>query len=310
MPARLWTRLTTGSTLTKTMVLPAYRRRPSLQSQQRKQSEACPQLLGEWAELSVNTPCPPCWQSTLRLTPCRSTKPTPPPPAVLKRTEHFDDDSALDNALSDDFDDDDAGFSSINLADQLSKIETAPPQDVPPREGLYSTPLSWERPQPAIRPESFHGLQSPYLSEAEQRRLIAIAMTPGPSTGGLGSSMNFNFGGLGAGMGSFLGSGFGSSDTAAEGPKPVSPPQAAAALHSKKKGSVSEKAKEALKSGERTAHNDIERKYRTNLKDKIAELRDAVPALRTISEDGGEDDGAQPSKTAKLSKVRLMHLQT
>ncbi|KAK4241785.1 hypothetical protein C8A03DRAFT_11995 [Achaetomium macrosporum] len=227
-------------------------------------------------------------------------------PAELKEDE-FVDDSALDNALSDD-----DGFSSINLADQLSKIDTAPPQEVPPREGLYSTPLSWERPQPGIRMDSLIGFHGPSLNEAEQRRLIAIAMNPGPSMGGLGSNINLNFSGLAPGMPMTFGAGLGSSGIA-QGPKPVSPPQPPAAQPRpappnppKKQGSASEKAKEKPKSGDRTAHNDIERKYRTNLKDKIAELRDAVPSLRTISENGGEDDGAQPQRTAKVSKGTVL----
>jgi hypothetical protein len=66
---------------------------------------------------------------------------------------------------------------------------------------------------------------------------------------------------------------------------------------------MSEKGKEKPKTGDRTAHNDIERKYRTNLKDKISELRDAIPSLRTISENGGEEDGTQPSRAPKASKV-------
>lgn len=157
--------------------------------------------------------------------------------------------------------------------------------------------------------DSLIGLGSPVLNEEEQRRLIAIAMNPGPSTGGLGSNINLNFSGLAPGMPMTFGAGLGSGSS----PKPVSPPQRSAALPRpaapyppKKHGSVSEKGKEKLKPGERTAHNDIERKYRTNLKDKIAELRDAVPALRTVSEEGDEDDGTQPSRTAKVSKVRLV----
>jgi hypothetical protein len=67
-----------------------------------------------------------------------------------------------------------------------------------------------------------------------------------------------------------------------------------------------EKIKEKPKNSERAAHNDIERKYRTNLKDKIAELRDAIPSLRSIPED---DDATSPvgaSRTApKVSKVSL-----
>lgn len=221
----------------------------------------------------------------------------------MKR-EEFIDDSALDNALSDD-----DGFSSINLADQLSKIDTAPPQDVPPREGLYSTPLSWERPQPGLRMDSLIGLNSPALNETEQRRLIAIAMNPGPSMGGLGSNINLNFSGLSPGMPMTFGDGLGSNGTA-QGPKPVSPPQTSAGRARptppqpmRKQSMISEKGKEKPKTGDRTAHNDIERKYRTNLKDKISELRDAVPSLRTISETGAEEE-TQPSRTAKVSKVR------
>jgi len=231
-----------------------------------------------------------------------SSAPTPGP-SNPSRTEDFVDDSALDKALSDDED----GFSSMNLADHLSKIETAPPADVPPREGLYSTPLSWERPQPGLRMDSLIGLNNAALNEAEQRRLIAIAMNPGPSMGGLGSNVNINFGGFNSGFIGVFGQGADSSY--GQGLDPVSPPKAPAALSRpppphppKKQGSISEKGKEKPKPGDRTAHNDIERKYRTNLKDKIAELRDAVPALQTIAENG-EDDGSQPSRGAKVSKV-------
>ncbi|KAL2135055.1 hypothetical protein VTI74DRAFT_9975 [Chaetomium olivicolor] len=237
----------------------------------------------------------------------RPANPAAPSVGTIKRDE-FVDDSALDNALSDD-----DGFSSINLADQLSRIDTAPPQEVPPREGLYSTPLSWERPQPGIRMDSLIGLHSPALNEAEQRRLIAIAMNPGPSMGGLGSNINLNFSGLDPGMPMTFGAGLGSTGST-QGPKPVSPPQPPAAqprpapaTQPKKQGgiSVSDKGKEKPKTGDRTAHNDIERKYRTNLKDKISELRDAVPSLRTISENGGEDE-TQPSRTAKVSKGTVL----
>ncbi len=96
------------------------------------------------------------------------------------------DDSALENALSED----DPALSSMNLAEQLSMIDTVPPSDIPPREGLYSTPLSWERPQMGLRLDSLIGLQTPMLTDMERRRLIAIAMNTGTSTGGLGSGLN------------------------------------------------------------------------------------------------------------------------
>ncbi|AEO64162.1 uncharacterized protein THITE_2110024 [Thermothielavioides terrestris NRRL 8126] len=236
----------------------------------------------------------------------RPTNPEPPS-STRKHDEFIDDDSALDNALSDD-----DGFSSINLADQLSRIDTAPPQEVPPREGLYSTPLSWERPQPGIRMDSLIGLHSSALNEAEQRRLIAIAMNPGPSMGGLGSNINLNLNLDGPASGMGFGSGLGSGGTI-PGPKPVSPPQPttshprpAPPNAPKRQDSASEKGKEKAKSGDRTAHNDIERKYRTNLKDKIAELRDAVPALRAIPEEGGPDDGSRPPRPAKVSKGTVL----
>ncbi|KAK3381517.1 helix-loop-helix DNA-binding domain-containing protein [Podospora didyma] len=232
--------------------------------------------------------------------------------ASRMKTEDFVDDSALDNALSED---EDEGFSSINIADHLSKIDSAPPTDVPPREGLYSTPLSWERPQPGLRMDSLIGLNSPALNEAEQRRLIAIAMNPGPSMGGLGSSLNFNFNGMSSGLDTTLGQGFGDSRMSHE-PHTVSPPRQPGAqpqarppppfAPSRQNSMASDRGKDKPKPGDRTAHNDIERKYRTNLKDRIAELRDAVPSLHTIAENGGDDEGSQPSRTPKVSKGTVL----
>src|SRR3569833_1438420 len=126
-----------------------------------------------------------------------------PPPAipVPVKLDEVVDDTALETALSDE----DDAFSSMNLAEQLSKIDSMPPSDIPPREGLYSTPLSWERPQMGLRIDSLIGLQSPTLTEAEQRRLIAIAMNTGPSMGGLGSSLMGGYGSLTGGFGGGVG---------------------------------------------------------------------------------------------------------
>lgn len=236
-------------------------------------------------------------------------------PAAIQNASGFGkpveymDDSALDNALSDD---DGEGFSSINLAEHLSKIDSAPPIDIPPREGLYSTPLSWERPQPGLRMDSLIGLNSPALNEAEQRRLIAIAMNPGPRMGGLGSNL-MNFGGLNPGLDTDLGSGFRttSADKITNAPpQPKSPtqPRSIASTQPKKQNSAtSEKGKDKAKHGDRTAHNDIERKYRTNLKDKIAELRSVVPSLQAMPETGADDeDLSQPGRAPKVSKGTVL----
>jgi len=333
--------------------------------------------------------------------------------------DDFVDDSALDNALSDDED----GLDSLNLAEQLSKIDTTAPTEVPPREGLYSTPLSWEKPQPGLRSDPLLGAfnpSTPLLSDAEQKKLLAIALNtsrPPPPTfsGGYGSGLNFGYGydalntgfpTLGANtlMETLGANNMGNMSKPVQRPKPQPPPQPQtpaqsqvqipaqpqnehsrassqaqtpnqfngphqspqsqisqhslqqpqsqpqrppapsqtpqpqSQIHSQNQtpapqpdlqsqsqphshpGSIegesvkesaklattdSEKGKEKLRTGDRAAHNDIERKYRTNLKDKISELRDSVPALRAIREEGADDgdEGSAQQRPPKVSKV-------
>ncbi|KAI6353731.1 hypothetical protein MCOR25_008902 [Pyricularia grisea] len=211
--------------------------------------------------------------------------------------------SALENALSDD----EQTFASISLAEQLSKIDSTAPTEIPQRESLFSTPLSWERPQPGLRMDSVMSTQSrSTLDLAEQRRLIAIAMNRGTTSGGLGSSMADQYSQYQTDFGSAM-SGFGlgtasMSQLLSSMPPPNTVPPKQAQPQRPDKGKEKAGAK-----GDRTAHNDIERKYRTNLKDKIAELRDAVPALRTIpeNEEDGEDAG-QPSRGPKVSKGAVL----
>lgn len=262
------------------------------------------------------------------------------------------DDEALDYALSEEGDMTAEDFGSMNLADHMSRIDTMPPAEVPPREGLYSTPLSWEKPQPGIRLDTLMNMQSPQqLNEEEQRRLIAIAMNTGPVMGGLGSGQfgqpgqsgasrgyvaggglhatlgsGMSLGALGAmaGLGGMGGLGMGQITDDAPLLRPETPavarppqppqPRLSRASTEKPEGKGKGKEKEIAddesdmkgkgKAGDRTAHNDIERKYRTNLKDKIAELRDAVPALRTIQE-GVVDEAEEsaPGNRPKVSKV-------
>lgn len=350
------------------------------------------------------------------------------------RAEDFIDDTALDNALSEDED----GLDSLNLMEQLSKIDSAPPTDVPPREGLYSTPLSWEKPQAGLRSDpllSSFNQSSPLLSDMEQQNLLAIALNtnrPPPTNFGAGMGTGYGFGGYGYDVfgggfptlganalleslgstnmndpsrptepprsttqpqpgpppqtplqapfraaparsqhslsgqapqqqrqgpqgqqrrqahhlqpqpqlgqptqtmqpppqprspvqeevppaaqtrqpypsqpqGGALGSAQAQEPTAADKGKNVAPPD------EEETEAGDEKFKDKAKSGDRAAHNDIERKYRTNLKDRISELRDSVPALRAIPEEGVEeeeddDEGAGSRRLPKVSKVRI-----
>ncbi|TLS23848.1 hypothetical protein PpBr36_08572 [Pyricularia pennisetigena] len=212
------------------------------------------------------------------------------------------DDSALDNALSDD----EQTFASMSLAEQLSKIDSTAPTEVPQRESLFSTPLSWERPQPGLRMDSVMSTQSrSTLDQAEQRRLIAIAMNRGTTSGGLGSSMADQYSQYQTDFESAM-SGFGLGTASMSQLLSMPPPNIVPPKQPQPQRPDKGKEKAGAK-GDRTAHNDIERKYRTNLKDKIAELRDAVPALRTIPENevDGEDVG-QPSRGPKVSKGAVL----
>ncbi|KAI5856694.1 HLH-domain-containing protein [Durotheca rogersii] len=215
-------------------------------------------------------------------------------------TAELVDDSALDHALSDEDD-----LFSMALADQLTKTESAPvPSEVPPRERLYSTPLSWEPPQPGFRMDYVN--VNPPFADPERQRLLAIAMGTGQAPQQQTNSrqppgMDFRF--------EINQSPTTMSDSKSNTPEPrvkpvVTRPQAPSRANSTE---AVEKAKEKPRNSDRAAHNDIERKYRTNLKDKIAELRDAIPSLRAIPEDGDDNENPGGSRTApKVSKGTVL----
>ncbi|OQD83264.1 hypothetical protein PENANT_c017G02908 [Penicillium antarcticum] len=60
------------------------------------------------------------------------------------------------------------------------------------------------------------------------------------------------------------------------------------------------------------AHNVIEKRYRANLNDKIAELRDSVPSLRTTKAGGSadDDDEAEANSASKLNKASILSKAT
>jgi Helix-loop-helix DNA-binding domain len=160
--------------------------------------------------------------------------------------------------------------------------------DVPPRDDLYSTPLSWERPKLGCRVSS----SMPYvlLSPEEEFRLRAIAM-PARSS-------------------------------------PITPPLSPSPepVDIRKRKSRKRRSSESSESDcsppphsrclgpQKIAHYMVEKRYRTNLNKKIAALRDSVPSLRVIdegnscSEDLQEDLQGLPL-AKKLKKV-IIHFHS
>lgn len=156
-------------------------------------------------------------------------------------------------------------------------------QDTPPYDGgLYSTPLSWDPPKPVealhTKLEEVSPAPAPYtvmnsggLTAAQQEKLASIAMP---------SHLQYR-------------SQHSPVSNASRKSASVSSPDS----QSRKRKSSAEvdDDDDEDSSGhnhpvKKTAHNMIEKRYRTNLNDKIAALRDSVPSLRIMSKSArGED---------------------
>jgi hypothetical protein len=84
------------------------------------------------------------------------------------------------------------------------------------------------------------------------------------------------------------------------------------AKRAKYQQSTRSKAK-SLSSKHQTAHNVIEKRYRNNLNNKIAALRDSVPSLRTAAKencsdrDSAESDLGGRNEPKKFNKVSVCH---
>ncbi|KAI0408334.1 helix-loop-helix DNA-binding domain-containing protein [Xylaria palmicola] len=212
-------------------------------------------------------------------------------------TSELIDDSALDQALSDEDD-----LFSMALAHELGKATTSAPAQPPPeaQERLYSTPLSWEPPRPGYH-MNYMNANMP-IGDTERQRLLAIALgtgqAPTQQTARPPAVADFHF--------EMTQSPSESTSNTPE-PKPRNTAARPPAPSRKNSSETGEKPKEKPRNSERAAHNDIERKYRTNLKDKIAELRDAIPSLRAIPEDDDPTSPAGSSRTApKVSKGTVL----
>lgn len=205
--------------------------------------------------------------------------------------------------------------SSINLREELADVDTEPPLEVPLREGLYSTPLSWERPQPGRRlnPTVPHSPPaSPPANGERKGRLIATTTNQGQGPNGIGSNVDIDFRGPSETTPVVFGALAEPETSQSLKSTPLLRPALlqsysapSSILGSQSQRKLGKKGdKEETKAADRAAHNDIERKYRTNLRDRIMELQNAVPAMRaSLDENGDDDEETHLAKAPKISKV-------
>lgn len=178
-------------------------------------------------------------------------------------------------------------------------------QDLSPEGNLYSTPLSWDEPkiehEPKIEPmlvNNYSTVNS--LTASQQEKLRKIAM---PS--------HLQYRGHNSPNSTTSGKSISSPETHDEHPDGNTRSR-------KRKSSASADEEEEDEDDDsnppakKTAHNMIEKRYRVNLNDKIAALRESVPSLRIMrksqkGEDTADDrenlQGLQPAH--KLNKATV-----
>lgn len=178
-------------------------------------------------------------------------------------------------------------------------------EDTPPYDGgLYSTPLNWDPPMPKQEDLPLHKIGSTYptmnnnsaggLTAAQEEKLRDIAMPP---------HLQFH-------------SQNSPNSTTTSKSNSVSSPESHDNRRKRKSSAEADDEDDddsphpPVK--KTTAHNMIEKRYRNNINDKIAELRDSVPSLRIMrksarGEDTADDrDGLQGLAPAnKLNKATV-----
>ncbi|KAH6719333.1 hypothetical protein BKA61DRAFT_630021 [Leptodontidium sp. MPI-SDFR-AT-0119] len=199
-----------------------------------------------------------------------------------------------------------AGFDSINdynnsvaFTDTLA-LDDDPlfpadwDQETPPYEGnLYSTPLSWEPPtEPKIEPIP----SAPYttmntLTAAQQEKLRNIAMPQHLQYRSHNSPHS----------------------TASTKSHSISSPDNNDRSRKRKSSADvdDEEDDDSNPPVKKTAHNMIEKRYRTNLNDKIAALRDSVPSLRIMTKSArGEDTADDREELQGLTPAHKLNKAT
>lgn len=172
-------------------------------------------------------------------------------------------------------------------------------QDTPPYDGLYSTPLSWDPPEPK------HGMKTQdnppvayatmnTLTPAQQEKLRSIAMPQHLQYQTKGSP----------------------NSTTSTYKSNISSPERGDQSRKRKSSAEVEDEDDDESNGQhppvkKTAHNMIEKRYRTNLNDKIAALRDSVPSLRIMSKSArGEDTADDREELQGLTPAHKLNKAT
>ncbi|GAB0135809.1 hypothetical protein EsDP_00004134 [Epichloe bromicola] len=259
------------------------------------------------------------------------------------REEDFFDDSAFEQAMSDDEEEVFESRTNMNAkpTDPANQSASQPSIDnstdaSQKHEGLdpFQPDLRLASAVRNVPRQMRRGVYAPAPSTAydEQRRFLEEALSSGKIPGALIPPNGFGIG-FGAGMGgcrppqqfeekspsprSQLSEGQTKSMSAKNGdvsdepdlePRKKTKRVTSTARPTAAKKSALSTVAPKVKSADRIAHNDVERKYRTNLKDKIAELRAAVPALQTSGADGDSEGGSAAGQQSrnKISKGTVL----
>jgi hypothetical protein len=159
---------------------------------------------------------------------------------------------------------------------QFQKPQVLPETDIAPSRDLFYNPLSWQRSQLSYRNGNCKLYST--LSPAEEARLRSIAMPAQPYP----------------------------TSPVCSPPSPDS--QRTRNRHNRTSSETSESDCLAPRSrhviNKKKAHSVTEKRYRTNLTDKITVLRDRIPSLRVIAKNNSVNEDLEGvSTTRKLNKV-------
>ncbi|ESZ97913.1 hypothetical protein SBOR_1712 [Sclerotinia borealis F-4128] len=173
-------------------------------------------------------------------------------------------------------------------------------EDTPPYDGgLYSTPLNWDPPMPKqedlqnIGPTYTNMNQTGGLTAAQQEKLRDIAMPPHLQY----QSQH-------------------SPNSTTSKSNSISSPESHDNSRKRKSSAEADDEDDDESTSQhppvkKTAHNMIEKRYRTNLNDKIAALRDSVPSLRIMQKSArGEDTADDREELQGLTPAHKLNKAT